>query len=363
MMCMLVHMTENLPRVDDAAIADLRQRLDRHRPPVLVDGPASVGVDRTALADLLAAWRSGFDWHAVERRVAAMPWERVGALAFVHQRAERADAPVVVLLHGWPDSVLRYERVLPLLEDVHVVVPALPGFPFAAPWSPGPIDTASIATAVAAVMDQLGYDTYTVSAGDVGADVAEHLAVHHPAAVASLHLTNISPLHAVFADRTGMSDLELDYLDLVARWSRSEGAYVAAQSSAPGTLAVGLSDSPAGLAAWLLEKLTSWSDEPPSAQHALEWISAYWFTNTIGSSFATYAAFVPPVAYVATPTVLSVFGHDTKPAPREFAERFVNVREYLTHSHGGHFAAWEQPEVYARDLRMALGIAQTDRSA
>ncbi|MFZ7086563.1 alpha/beta fold hydrolase [Curtobacterium sp. RRHDQ10] len=270
----------------------------------------------------------------------------------------------MVLLHGWPDSVLRYERVLPLLTDVNVVVPALPGFPFAAPWSSGSIDTAAIAHAVAETMSQLGYSGYTVSAGDVGADVAEHLATLHPDQVLSLHLTNISPLHAVFADRAAMTGAEREYLELVARWSRSEGAYIAAQASKPATLAVALSDSPAGLAAWLLEKLHAWSDEAPTVQHALEWISAYWFTNTIGSSFATYAAFVPPVPYVHTATVLSVFGHDTKPAPRAFAERFVDLRAYVEHEHGGHFAAWEQPEVYAGDLRTAVRLGdQRPRSA
>lgn len=344
--------------VDDAAIVDLRRRLDLHRAPELVPGPGSAGVDRAALDDLLAAWRSDFDWHAVEDRISALPWERAGDLSVVHQHSVRSDAPTVVLLHGWPDSVLRYERVLPLLTDVNVVVPALPGFPFAAPWSSGAIDAVAIAHAVAEAMSNLGYRGYTVSAGDVGADVAEHLAALRPNQVRSLHLTNISPLHAVFADRSAMTDIELEYLDLVAQWSRSEGAYIATQASRPATLAVGLSDSPAGLAAWLLEKLHDWSDETPTVQHALEWISAYWFTNTIGSSFATYAAFVPPVPFVDTPTVLSVFSHDTKPAPRAFAERFADLRAYVEHEHGGHFAAWEQPQAYADDLRTALRLGE-----
>lgn len=350
-------MTTSFLRVDPAAIADLQDRLARRRAPVLIDGVASAGVDRDALAELLATWRSDFDWLAVEERVAALPWVRVGRLGVVHRPAARADAPTVVLLHGWPDSVLRYERLLPLLDDVHVVVPALPGFPFAAPWPDGPVDVVAIAHAVAEAMAALGYSEYTVSAGDVGADVAEHLSAIRPDAVVSLHLTNISPLHAVFADRATLSAPELEYLDVVARWSRAEGAYIAAQSSKPATLAVGLADSPAGLAAWLLEKLHAWSDEVPTTQHALEWISAYWFTNTIGTSFATYAAFVPPVPYVATPTVLSVFAHDTKPAPRGFAERFVDVQEFVEHERGGHFAAWEEPEAYAQDVRAALGLA------
>jgi pimeloyl-ACP methyl ester carboxylesterase len=315
-------------------------------------------VDPDALADLIVHWRTAYDWRAHEARIRNLPWTTAGSINVLHQPTVEPGAPTVVLLHGWPDSVLRFERVLPLLHDVNVVVPALPGFPFAAPLTATGMTTLAIADAVAESMQELGHDRYVISGGDVGADVAEHLATRHAEHVPALHLTNISPLHAVFADRSALDTVSLDYLDVVAAWSRAEGAYIAEQSSKPHTLAVALSDSPAGLAAWILEKLHTWSEEPPSADDALTWISAYWHTNTIGSSFATYAEFAPPVAFVQTPTVLSSFAHDTKPAPRVFAERFVNVREFIEHDHGGHFAAWEQPRLYVDDLRQALQLAE-----
>jgi pimeloyl-ACP methyl ester carboxylesterase len=214
-------------------------------------------------------------------------------------------------------------------------------------------------------MEQLGYDRYVISAGDVGGDVAEHLATLHPDRVATLHLTNISPLHAVFADRGDLSVEELAYLERVALWQRTEGGYIAEQSSKPNTLAAGLSDSPAGLAAWIVEKLRGWSDcggdleKTFPRDDVLTWLSAYWFTNTIGSSFGTYADFVPPVPFVKTPTVVSAFPQDSKPAPRIFASRFVNVQSWIEHSVGGHFGAWEQPEAYVSDLTEAVRLSVT----
>jgi hypothetical protein len=112
-----------------------------------------------------------------------------------------------------------------------------------------------------------------------------------------------------------------------------------------------------GLAAWIVEKLRSWSDAPFEEEDLLTWISAYWFTSTIGTSFAPYVEFAMPVPYVPTPTVLSAFAHDTEPAPRGFASRFVNVQEFIEHENGGHFAAWEQPVHYAEDLRRAIELA------
>lgn len=355
-------MTSSWTTPDDADLADLHARLRSARAPRLPSGTGwSRGVDADTLADLLAHWRDAYDWRSHETRIQHLAWATAGSLNVLHQPAGEPGAPTVVLLHGWPDSVLRFERVLPLLDDVNVVVPALPGFPFAAPLTATGTTTVTMADAVAEAMRELGYDRYVVSGGDVGADVAEHLAARHADHVPALHLTNISPLHAVFADRSALDAESLDYLDVVARWSRAEGAYIAEQSSKPHTLAVALADSPAGLAAWIYEKLHNWSEQPPSVDDALTWISAYWHTDTIGSSFATYAEFAPPVSFVTTPTVLSSFAYDTKPAPRSFAERFVDVQEFSEHEHGGHFAAWEQPQLYVDDLRRALRIAGTAR--
>lgn len=138
---------------------------------------------------------------------------------------------------------------------------------------------------------------------------------------------------------------------------RSDGGYIAEQSTRPNTLAVALGDSPAGLAAWIIEKLTSWSDEMAfTRDELLTWVTAYWVTGTIGTSFATYVEPATLPGRIETPTVLSIFPHDTKPEPRSYAEAFLNVREYVRSPAGGHFAAWEQPQAYARYVRLASAL-------
>ena len=173
------------PIVPDAVLEDLRARiLDVHRVDVPDADDCSLGVSASYLEALLGDWAEEYDWRDIEAQVRALPWvlaERQEVpLRAVHQRAAEPDSAAVVLLHGWPDSVLRFSKVLPLLNDVHVVVPALPGFPFAAPLAPARMSAARMATGVAAMMTELGYDRYVVSAGDVGTDVAEALASRQP---------------------------------------------------------------------------------------------------------------------------------------------------------------------------------------
>ncbi|MFJ4657309.1 alpha/beta fold hydrolase [Nocardia sp. NPDC088792] len=344
--------------MDDA----MRERLRRTR---RVTTPWSDdearGITGARLDELLDRWVDGYDWSVHERRIEEFPWETVQAggteLRVIHQRSTDPGAPVAVLLHGWPDSILRFERVLPLLTDLHVVVPALPGFPFATPLTASGMSANRIAGIVADALEELGYPRYTVSGGDVGGTVAEILAGQHPDRVAALHLTNVAPQHAFSVDPAKLAPDAADYLGRAAQWFRAQGGYIAEQSTRPNTLAVALGDSPAGLAAWLVEKLESWSDGPAfTTEELLTWVSAYWVTGTIGTSFATYTESAVLPDRIDTPTVLSVFAHDTKPEPRSYAEAFLNIREYVEHPAGGHFAAWEQPEAYTGDLRRAVGL-------
>ncbi|MFF0411313.1 epoxide hydrolase family protein [Kitasatospora sp. NPDC004745] len=341
---------------------DIRERLHRTRRVATPwSDDATRGIGGTRLDALLAHWEHGYDWAVHERRIHELPWRTLRAggteLRVIHQRSTDPGAPVVVLLHGWPDSVLRFERVLPLLTDLHVVVPALPGFPFAAPLTTPGMSADRIAGIVADALEELGHPRYTLSGGDVGGTVAELLAARHPDRVAALHLTNTAPQRALTADPARLAPDAADHLRRSARWFRTEGGYIAEQSTRPNTLAVALGDSPAGLAAWIVEKLESWSDGPAfTADELLTWVSAYWVTGTIGTSFATYAEPVDLPARIETPTVLSVFAHDLKPEPRSYAEAFLNVRDYVEHPAGGHFAAWEQPAAYAEDVRRAVRL-------
>ncbi|MGW5111978.1 epoxide hydrolase family protein [Nocardia sp. NPDC004123] len=341
---------------------ETRERLRRTRRVVIPwSEDAKRGLGGTRLDDLLERWATAYDWSVHERRIGEFPWETVqtgsAELRVIHQRSANPDAPVVVLLHGWPDSVLRFERVLPLLADMHVVVPALPGFPFAPPLTTPGMSVNRIAGIIADALDELGYSRYTLSGGDVGGTVAEVLAGEHPDRVAALHLTNIAPHRALTADPATLAPDAAAYLTHAARWFRTEGGYIAIQSTRPNTLAVALCDSPAGLAAWIIEKLESWSDTSAfTPDELLTWVTAYWVTGTIGTSFATYTEPVSLPRRIETPTVLSVFPHDLKPEPRTYAEEFLNIRDYVRHQAGGHFAAWEQPRSYCTDLRRAVEV-------
>ena len=293
-----------------------------------------------------------------------MPWAVAGRaeapLRLVHQRAVDPDAMAVVLLHGWPDSVMRFEKVLPMLSDVHVVIPALPGYPFARPVSSPVASAAGMATAIAAAMAELGYEDYVVSGGDVGTDVAESLAATHPDRVLGLHLTDVSHHHVLNDPPPDLSPAEQSYLERVHAWHAIEGGYNHQQSTRPNTLAIGLGDSPAGLAAWIVDKLYQWSDcggdldTVFTRDDVLDWVTAYWVTGSIGTSFAPYARREPLPGPITAPTSFTMFPGDIVSAPRPFAARFFDIQSWAQPSGGGHFDAWERPSDYAAGIRAAL---------
>jgi pimeloyl-ACP methyl ester carboxylesterase len=362
------------PLVPQAALDDLRTRLRQYRRVPLPRGLGwSRGTEGDHLDELLAHWETSYDWQHNERRIRSLPWVLTGdddpvagtPMRVVHQRASAPSSPVVVLLHGWPDSVLRFEKLLPLLTRTHVVVPALPGFPFAAPVPSGGMSAPAMAHAVAAALAELGYSRYVVSAGDVGCDVAEALASAYPERVAALHLTDVSQYRFLVDAPTDLSDVERAYVGRGHQWQADEGGYMHEQSTKPHTLAVGLGDSPAGLAAWLIEKLRSWTDCAGdvetvfSRDELLTWVSAYWFSGTIGTSFTPYAETGSRTSgRITAPTVFTIFRKDLVNAPREFAERFFDIRGWREELAGGHFAAWENPAEYLRGIDDAVAVSE-----
>lgn len=349
-------------------LVDLKDRLREFRRVPLVEGVGwARGTDADYLDELVAYWTNTYYWRDHEERILDYPWIHTGSggsgLRAIHRTAG-ADAPTVVLLHGWPDSFLRFERVLPRLTDVNVVVPCLPGFPYADSVTKPGMSTTAMADLVAGALAELGHDRYVVSGGDIGSSVAENLAYQHPDRVTALHLTDIPYSHLFTVDPTELSEAEQKYLGDGQAWQYAEGAYALMQSTKPHTLAAALGDSPAGLAAWIVEKLRSWSDCGGDVESAfprddlLTWVTAYWVTGTIGSSFLPYVEDAAPVeSRVQVPTVVTIFPHDLVPAPQEFGERFFDVREWDEEPSGGHFAAWEKPEEYVAGLRKAIALA------
>ncbi len=356
--------------VEQAVLDDLRERLHRTRHVGLPEGVEwTRGTDARYLAELVDTWGRTYDWRPQERRIRAYPWALAGEgsdrLRVIHQRATDPSAPVVVLLHGWPDSILRFERVLTLLQDVTVVVPALPGFPFSIEPVGIGMSVTRMAQILADALAGLGYDRYVLSGGDVGGDVAEQLAAAHPERVSALHLTNLSPRHLPAIDPALVTEPERRALRSARDWQMSEGGYIAEQSTKPNSLAPGLGDSPAGLAAWMVEKLRSWSDCGGDVESVfpredlLTWLTAYWVTDTIGTSMSSYVERPDPVDEVPAPAVMTLFARDIKPVPRALAERFLDVRAWIDYDTGGHFAAWEQPSLYVEGVRAALHIAES----
>jgi pimeloyl-ACP methyl ester carboxylesterase len=349
--------------VEERLLDDLRARLTRTRFGDGVPGGWERGTERGYLADLVGYWADGYDWRAAEAGLLALPWARTSnGVRAIHQRAEDPDAPTVVLLHGWPDSFLRFARVLPLLTDVSVVVPCLPGYPYSG--LPGSSREA-MAEPIAGMLAELGHDRWVVSGGDIGSGVAETLARTHPDRVAAIHLTDVPLVHLAALDPAASTPAERDYQEAVARWRAAEGGYIALQGTKPNTLAAALADSPAGLAAWIVEKLRSWSDCGGDVETVfprddlLTWLTLYWVTGTIGTSFVPYAIREPArPGRVPAPAVVSVFARDLLPPPRALAERVLDVRGWEEHEAGGHFAAWEQPEAFVRDLRAAVALAR-----
>ena len=367
-----------------AALDDLRRRLRATRwPDQPADAGWSLGTDLTYLRELVSYWADGFDWPAQEAALNRLPRYRVevGGLQVhvVHARAvvppgSREPArPVLplVLSHGWPDSAWRYLKVIPLLTDpgahgadpadaFDVVVPDLPGFG----WSeapPQPLSSVDVAGLWAELMTVLGHERFGAAGGDLGSHVSRYLALDHPDRVVAVHRTDGGlPSRAAFPD--GLTPEEDAWFDDVAAWGASEGAYAAVHRTKPQTAAAGLNDSPAGLAAWIVEKLRSWSDgggdlaSVYSADEILTNLTIYWLTQTIGSSMRMYAAnaAIPPAQLarrVEVPSGFSLFPGDILRPPRAWLERTTNLVRLTEPARGGHFAAFEQPELYAAELR------------
>jgi microsomal epoxide hydrolase len=364
--------------VPDATLADLRARLARVRWPDAPPGAGwDYGTDVAFLQELVAYWRDGYDWRAHEARLNAFAQYTVALagidLHFIHQPGAGPDPLPLLLSHGWPGSVWEFHKVIPMLTDparfggdpadaFTVVVPSLPGFGFS--FRPGQprFGVGAIADAFAVLMtDVLGYRRFVAQGGDWGSLVSAGLALGHPERVPAIHL-NYLPLPAYTSTPAAQTPEEEEFLRDRARRRAEETAYQAIQGTKPQTLAFGLTDSPVGLAAWLVEKFRSWSDCGGDVERVfgkddlLTAIMIYWVTGAIGSSFWPYydgmhGGPVPIGVYVATPTAYIAFPGESARPPRSLAERYFNLQRWTAQPAGGHFAALEQPEGLVADVR------------
>ncbi|MBL0406040.1 epoxide hydrolase [Microvirga aerilata] len=367
-------------QVPDASIADLRVRLLRARLPDQAPGePWAYGTDVAYLSTLVEYWRDRFDWRAQEARLNAFPQYKVQLhgidLHFLHVPGVGPDPHPLLLSHGWPGSIFEFIELIPRLTDPErfggdpadaftIVAPSLPGYGLSfAPGQPR-FGVESIADCLAALMSEvLGYRKFGAQGGDWGAFVTARLGYAYPERLSGIHL-NMMPIRR---DPTILSDPtpeESRFLDELQVWLKEETGYQWIQGTRPQTLAFALTDSPTGLAAWIVEKFRAWSDcggdieAVFSRDHLLANISLYWFTGAIGSSFWPYYARMHgpwPIPYgeaVAVPTGYCEFPREMLRPPRSAAERtFTNLQRWSVMERGGHFAAMEQPEALAQEVR------------
>jgi pimeloyl-ACP methyl ester carboxylesterase len=370
-------------RIDAAVIDDLRARVRNTRLPAAAPGdPWAQGTDRDWLDGLLGYWASEFDWRAAERDLNRFAHyvARIGQdqVHFVHERAREGEGIPLVLGHGWPSCFAELLPLVPLLTDpaghgidgpaFDVVIPSLPGYGF----SPRPVVAGGVTYRYVArlwhkLMHGLGYDRYGAGGGDFGAGIATFMALDDPAPLIGLHLTNLELAPYTGPGSPPVSPAERGYLDQSQRWDQTERGYTAIQSTKPQTLGYALTDSPAGLAAWICEKWRSWSDcgghleSRFSPDFLLTLVTLYWATATITSSMRDYydnrrfqgEPHLGPADRARVPTGVAVFSHMFVPEgepPREWAERLYDVRRWTVMPRGGHFAPAEEPELVARDI-------------
>jgi pimeloyl-ACP methyl ester carboxylesterase len=350
--------------VADEILDDLRARLARTRLPDEVPGAGwDQGTSGDYLRPMLEYWASGFDWRAREHELNSFAHFRVdidGApVHFVHERARNGRPGIPLLLqHGWPSSFVEYLPLVPLLtESFDLVIPSLPGYGFSERPAQTGVNYRHTATRWHRLMQTLGYDRYAVGGGDFGAGVATYMALDEPERVLGLHLTNFEIAPYGEAETAA----ERAWLEENRAWTERERGYGAIQSTKPQTLGYALNDSPAGLAAWILEKWRSWTDggRELDPDFLLTNVTLYWVTQTITSSLRDYydnrwlADPIGPEDRVRVPTAFAVFPHQLVPEgepPREWMERLYDVRRWTVMPRGGHFAPAEEPELVARDI-------------
>lgn len=366
-------------QIPEDALIDLKYRLDHIRWPDQLENVAwERGTEKSYLQSLVSYWSEQYDWRAQEAELNRLPQFRCTVdgvdVHFIHERGRGPNPLPIILTHGWPDSFIRYKKMIPLLAEparyggdpndaFDVIVPSIPGFGFSGKPTVGGVNNSTVSELWAKLMtEELGYETFAAAGGDMGSGVTRYLAAIHPELLVGIHVTDIGIIRQLMTahDEASLSKEELQYKADVQKWIVEEGGYISLQATKPQTLAYGLSDSPVGLAAWILEKFRSWSDQDCEFDkqfdndELLTNIMIYWITNTIGPSAHRYfenTHSLPQLGRIDVPTGVALFPSDVLLPPREWAEKNLNIMRWTHMPRGGHFAAMEEPALLAEDIR------------
>ncbi|HEV7783012.1 MAG TPA: epoxide hydrolase [Chitinophagaceae bacterium] len=373
--------------IGQSILDDLKSRIANTRWPDEIENQKwKYGTNRSWLKELCEYWQHEFDWRKQERYLNSFDHFKTTidghGLHYIHQKGEGQHPIPLLLSHGWPDSFVRFLKIIPLLtkEDENglsfdVIVPSNPGQGFSDIPPEAGMNVKRIAKLFThLVTKELSYEKFIAHGGDLGASISEQIALYHEESLLGIHLTEIPYHHILTMPPDKLDKAEKKYLDTVKKWQMMEGAYNMVQSTKPQTLAYGLNDSPVGLAAWLVEKFHGWSDchgdieSCYTKDELLTNITIYWATQTINSSFRHYTEIAKDMAQImynplkkinpfdktGTKTEVPTAAVETKIQPlppKDFAGKFFNIQQWTTLPKGGHFAAMEQPELMADDIR------------
>ena len=366
--------------VPDTEIADLNSRLALTRLPdeVPMSGWA-YGTSLQYMRALVDYWRTRFDWRAEEAGLNAFPQFKVPIAGidvhYLHVQGRGSSPKPLLLMHGWPGSVFEFIDIIPRLTDparfggkaddaFTVIAPSLPGYGLSFSRNQKRFTIPDISDCLAELMTSvLGYSKFAAQGGDWGAFTCSALGVRHPDKLVGIHLNMLATNPAIVSSLVAATAEEQRFIDEIKHWAKEEAGYIQIQGTRPQTLAYGLMDSPAGLAAWIAEKFYVWTDHTGNFETAvardrlLANISLYWFTGSIGASFWPYYDRlhgpwpIPAGKTVDVPTGYAAFPREIRRPPRSIAEKdYTDIRRWTVMANGGHFAALEQPAALAADI-------------
>ena len=364
--------------VADSVLADLKQRLARTRLPGEITGSDwDYGTNLAYLKELVAYWQQKFDWRAAERRLNQFDQFTTTIdgldIHFIHQRSKNPNAMPIAITHGWPGSIVEFTKIIPLLTDpaahggkagdaFHVVAMSLPGFGFSGKPAERGYGPERMAGILAKLMARLGYTRYGLQGGDWGSSISRFAAINDASHVVGLHINFClaGPPPGAKDPNEGVTAAELERTRARQTFFDTERGYFLEQSTKPQTIGYALDDSPAGLAAWIVEKFRAWSDVNGNVEQKftkdelLTNIMLYWATQSGASSARIYyenQRAKPPQGRVQVPTACAVFPKEISIAPRRWVEAQYNVTRWTEMPRGGHFAAMEEPTLLAEDIR------------
>ena len=352
--------------IPEAAVDDLKRRLAATRWP---DDLPGYGIPVSTTRDLVDYWRTEYDWRKQEAALNRLPQFTTmidgQSIHLVHLRSKRPDALPLLITHGWPGSIVEFMKIFePLAEDFNVVAPSIPGYAFSGPTHEAGWNVKRIAAVFAELMSRLGYSRYGTQGGDWGSVITRQVGLIDTEHVVGSHFNTLAATPSGDPEEMKLlSEKERSFLQRGENFQRNGSGYYMIMSSRPQTLAYGLNDSPTGLLAWIAEKFTEWAD-PASVidrDQLLTNVSVYWFTATANSAGRLYAEFARTgggwgkVETSTVPTGVAQFPYEIFPPIRRFAERSNNIVHWTEMEHGGHFAAMEQPDLLAGDVKKFFG--------